>query len=74
MCEASASLLARKIKNFYLKDLKEIKKIKNIKKTRKFYFPAKFKEFKKLLNKKSLGRINCVILPMEALLKAFKVK
>ena len=75
LCEASASLLARKIKNVYLKDLKEsIKKIKNIKKTGKFYFPAKFKEFSKLLNKKSLGRINCVILPMEALLKAIKVK
>ena len=75
LCEASASLLANKLKNYQLKDLKEnIKKVKNIKKTKKIYIPHKFKEFNKILNKDTLSRFNCVILPMEALLKAFKIK
>ena len=75
LCEASASLLANKLKNYQLKDLKEnIKKVKNIKKTKKIHIPNKFKEFNKILNKNTLSRFNCVILPMEALLKAFKIK
>jgi len=74
LCEASASLLANKLKNYQLKDLKEnIKKVKNIKKTKKIHIPNKFKEFNKILNKNTLSRFNCVILPMEALLKAFKI-
>lgn len=75
LCEASASLLANKLKNYHLNDLKEnIKKVKNIKKTKKIHIPHKFKEFNKILNKNTLSRLNCVILPMEALLKAFKIK
>ena len=35
-------------------------------------FPTKFKEFKHLLNSKYLSRTNCVMLPLNALLKAFK--
>ena len=34
----------------------------------------RFKEFSKLINKKNINRLNCVILPMEAFLKAFKIK
>jgi len=30
------------------------------------------KDFNKLINKKNFNRLNCVILPMEAFLKAFK--
>ncbi len=74
LCEASASLLANKINKFYLKDLKEdLINIRKIKKNKNFKFPLKFKEFRLLLNKKTLKRINCVILPMEALSKAFKM-
>ena len=71
LCEASASLLANKVGKFLIKDLK--KDFVNIKKFKSLNFPLKFKEFKQLLNKKSLKRINCVILPMEALFKAFKI-
>ena len=74
LCEASASLLASKIYRFKLKDLKkDLVNIKKIKKDKNLNFPLKFKELKQLLNKKTLKRINCVILPMEALLKAFKI-
>ena len=74
LCEASASLLANKIYRFKLKDLKkDLVNIKKIKKDKNLNFPLKFKELKQLLNKKTLKRINCVILPIEALFKAFKI-
>ena len=75
LCEASASLLANNIKNFYLTDLKKnLIELRKIKKTYKISIPSCFKEFNKLVNKNNLSRINCVILPIEALLKAFKVR
>ena len=74
LCEASASLLANKINKFYVKDLKEdLTNIRKMKKNKNLNFPLKFKELKQILNKKTLKRINCVILPMEALFKAFKI-
>ena len=74
LCEASASLLANKINKLPLKDFKkDFLNIKKMKKNKNLNFPLKFKELKQLLNKKTLKRINCVILPMEALFKAFKV-
>tara|TARA_B100000965_G_scaffold237273_1_gene198884 strand:+ start:168 stop:575 length:408 start_codon:yes stop_codon:yes gene_type:complete len=74
LCEASASLLANKIKKFQLKDLKkDLLTIKEIKKNKNLNISLKFKELKQLLNKKTIKRINCVILPMEALFKAFKI-
>ena len=75
LCEASASLIASKIYRFKIKDLKkDLVNIKKIKRDKNLNFPLKFKELKQLLNKKTLKRINCVILPMEALFKAFKIK
>ena len=74
LCEASASLLSNNIKNTYLKDLKILlKDLKYIKKTKKIVFQSKLKILNKILDKKTLNRINCVILPMEALLKAIKI-
>ena len=75
LCEASASLLANKIKNLDLNEFKEnIKIFKKIKKGNEISIPSKFKEYKYLLNKRTFNRINCVILPIEALLKAFKIR
>ena len=74
LCEASASLLAKKMKNISFKDVYTLKKFYEIKKNKKLIFPIKFKEFNKLINRNNLGRINCVILPIEALFKAFKIK
>ena len=74
LCEASASLLANKIRNFNLKDLYiALTYLRNIKKNKKIFLPRKLKEFHKILNSKTLNRVNCVILPMEALLKALKI-
>ena len=75
LCEASASLLANKIKNLDLNEFKEnIKIFKKIKKGNEISMPSKFKEYKYLLNKRTFNRINCVILPIEALFKAIKIK
>ena len=75
LCEASASLLAKKVKNLSLKDLKkDIIFLKEIKKNKKFNFPPRYKEFKQILNQNTLKRANCVILPFDAIIKAFKFK
>ena len=75
LCEASASLLAKKVKNLSLKDLKkDIIFLKKIKKNKKFNFPPRYKEFKQILNQNTLKRANCVILPFDAIIKAFKFK
>ena len=74
LCEASASLLSRKIKNIKINYLKkEIKKLIKVNKNVNYKFPKKLIEFKELINAKNTNRINCVILPMEAFLKAFKM-
>ena len=74
LCEASASLLSKKIKNLPIKTIKEeLNKLKNISiNDLKFIFPKKFKEFKFLINKDTLNRINCIYLPIDAVLKALK--
>jgi nitrogen fixation NifU-like protein len=74
LCEASASLLSKKIKNLSIKIIKEeLIKLKNIPlKGLKFIFPKKFKEFKFLINKDNSNRLNCVYLPIDAVLKALK--
>tara|TARA_B100000963_G_C22599657_1_gene659618 strand:+ start:423 stop:827 length:405 start_codon:yes stop_codon:yes gene_type:complete len=75
LCEASASLFSRKIKNVKIADLKkDVLKIRNLKNLTEYDFPNKLKEFKILINKNNINRLNCVILPMEAFLKAFKIK
>ena len=74
LCEASASLVAKKMKNYYLKNLqKDIKILKDNIKDKKYNFPPKFKEYKHLITKDNSNRVKCVILPLEALLKAFKL-
>ena len=73
-CEASASLLAKKIKTMPINVIKkELNRIKeNVKVNEDFNFHKKFKEFKFLINKQNFKRINCVLLPIEAVLKALK--
>ena len=74
LCEASASLLSKRIKNLSIKIVKEeLNKLKNISlKDLKFIFPKKFKEFKFLINKNNSNRLNCIYLPINAVLKALK--
>ena len=74
LCEASASLLSKKIKNLPIKTIKEeLNKLRNISlKDLKFIFPKRFKEFKFLINKDNSNRLNCIYLPVDAVLKALK--
>jgi NifU-like protein involved in Fe-S cluster formation len=74
LCEASASLIAKKVKNYSLKNLKkDIKILKSSIINNKSTYPSKFKDFKYLTTKNTINRSNCVILPLDALLKAFKL-
>ena len=73
-CEASASILAKKIQTLPIRIVK--KELNYLKKgfTNKinFDFSKKFNEFKFLINKKNFKRMNCILLPIEAVLKALK--
>jgi nitrogen fixation NifU-like protein len=73
-CEASASLLAKKLKKMTIKSIKkDLNKIKNLSfKEMNFDLPKKFIEFKFLINKDNINRLNCVLLPLNAVLKALK--
>lgn len=72
-CEASASLLAAKIKNLDLPTIiNELNMLKKMGKNGKITFPNHFKDFKILINKNNLKRINCINLPFDAVLKALK--
>ena len=74
LCEASASLLANKMKHYSIKNIKkDINRLKETIVNKDYKIPLKFKEFKYLVDKNNLNRVNCVILPLEALLKAFKL-
>ena len=73
-CEASASLLAKKIKNLTVDIVKkELNEIKNISPMDANYiFSKKFMDFKFLINKSNIKRLKCVLLPIDAVLKALK--
>jgi|TARA_B100001094_G_C18118297_1_gene765336 nitrogen fixation NifU-like protein len=73
LCEASASLMAKKFKNYPLKELKKnINILKDNIKNKKLIYSSKFKEYEHLINKNNDNRLNCVTLPLDCLLKAFK--
>ena len=72
-CEASASLIASKIKNMNINTIiKELNLLKKAVKSEKLTLPSNFKDFKVLINKKNLKRINCINLPFDAVLKALR--
>ncbi len=73
-CEASASLLAKKIKTLPIKTIKRDLKLLRNGFTNKVNFDVnkKFNKFRLLINKKNLKRMSCVLLPIEAVLKALK--
>ena len=73
-CEASASLLSKKIKKFNVQTIKnEFRNLKNYSKNKKFQIPKKFSDFNKLLNSDNLNRYNCIFLPFDAVIKALKL-
>ena len=73
-CEASASLLSKKIKKFNIQTIKnEFRNFKNISKDKEFKIPKKFSDFNKLLNSDNFNRYNCIFLPFDAVIKALKL-
>ena len=73
-CDASASLLSKKIKKFNVKTIKdEFRNLKNIFKNKEFKIPKKFADFNELFNSDNFNKYNCIFLPFDAVLKALKL-
>ena len=73
-CEASASLLSRKIKNVKLKDIKnDLKNLKKISLKKNVKIPKRLSDFEKLLNSDNFNIFKCIFLPIDAVLKALKL-
>ena len=73
-CEASASLLSKKIKKLNIQTIKnDFINLKKILKKMEIKIPKKFADFKKLYNSDNFNRYNCLFLPFDAVLKALKL-
>ena len=73
-CEASASLLSKKIINSNTKNIKrDFNVLKKISKQKSFQIPKKYSDFKKLIKSDNFNRYNCIFLPFDAVIKALKL-
>ena len=73
-CEASASLLSKKIKKLNILTIKnDFINLKKILKNSELKIPKKFVDFKKLFNSDNFNRYNCLFLPFDAVIKALKL-
>ena len=73
-CQASVSLLSRKIKNKKINEIKTFvtsgeKLFEDVKVTMEKHW----KDFKVILHKKNLARKECLLLPLRTILKALKI-
>ena len=73
-CQASVSLLSRKIKDKKIDEIKSFisngeKLFDDVKTT----LEKNWKDFKKILNKKNLSRKECLLLHLKTVLKALKI-
>ena len=72
-CQASVSLLSRKIKEKNVKEVKDfIKTGEQLFENVKVNLQKHWKEFKEIFNKKNLSRKECLLLPLKTVLKALK--
>ena len=73
-CQASVSLLSRKIKDKKIEEIKEF-----VGNGEKLFEDAKvttekhWKDFKEIFDKKNLSRKECLLLPLRTVLKALKI-
>ena len=73
-CEASASLLSRKIKNIKLKDIKnDFATLKKISQKKNGKLPNRLSDYERLFNSDNFSRLKCIFLPIDAVLKALKL-
>ena len=72
-CQASVSLLSRKIKDKKIEEIKSfILSGENLFTDVKTVLEKHWKDFKEILDKKNIARKDCLLLPLRAVLKALK--
>ena len=70
-CQASVSLLSRKIKEKKVDDVKKFIKVgEQLFEDAKVSMERHWKDFKEILDKKNLSRKECLLLPLKTLLRA----
>ena len=73
-CQASVSLLSRKIKEKKVDDIKKFIKVgEQLFEDAKVSMEKHWKEFEKILDKKNLSRKECLLLPLRTIAKALKI-
>ena len=73
-CQASVSLLSRKIKNKKINEIKAfITNSEKLFEDVKVTMEKHWKDFKEILDKKNLARKECLLLPLRTILKALKI-
>ena len=73
-CQASVSLLSRKIKEKKVDDVKKFIKVgEQLFEDAKVSMEKHWKDFKEILDKKNLSRKECLLLPLRTIAKALKL-
>ena len=73
-CEASASLLSKKIKRLNIQTIKnDFNNLKSFSKNKEFKVPKKFTDFNKLFDSDNFNRFSCIFLPFDAVIKALEL-
>ena len=73
-CQASVSLLSRKIKEKNIDDIKKFIKVgEQLFEDAKVSMEKHWKDFKEILDKKNLSRKECLLLPLRTIAKALKI-
>ena len=73
-CQASVSLLSRKIKEKKVDDIKKFIKVgEQLFEDAKVSMEKHWKDFKEILDKKNLARKECLLLPLKTVAKALKI-
>ena len=73
-CQASVSLLSRKIKEKKVDDVKKFIKVgEQLFEDAKVSMEEHWKDFKEILDKKNLSRKECLLLPLRTIAKALKI-
>ena len=74
-CQASVSLLSRKIKNKKIEEITSfIVSAENLFEDIKASLEKNWNDFKEILDKKNIARKECLLLPLRTVLKALKIK
>ena len=74
-CQASVSLLSRKIKNKEIDEIKDfLINCEKLFENTSLKIQKKWKDFLEILNKKNIARKECLLLPIRTVLKALDIK